>query len=170
VGDKVKCGNGFGNVKGLGVGNRGDRDQADVTGRGGNPGGHQNGVGPARQPTWFDVRTASALRGECVVERDEVQQAAFGGHGHAGPVPAAGDRFGAGRVPPSLRMPAVPVERDAEMQVIGHGAVSSKVFTNATGKPLPSPDSGSVSREYPAARYSASASGWRSPVVRYTRR
>ena len=58
--------------------------------------------------------------GQRVVEGDEVEQSAFGGGGQAGPVPATRHWLGVRRVPPRLGMPAVAVERDAEVQMLGH--------------------------------------------------
>ena len=61
--------------------------------------------------------------GERVVEGHEVQQSAFGGGGQAGPVPATRHGLEVRRVPPCLRVPAVAVERDREVQMLGHGSV-----------------------------------------------
>ena len=75
--------------------------------------------------------TAAPLRGERVVEGHEVQQPTFGGDGEVGPVAAAGDGLGVGRLPPRLGMPAVAVECDAPDA--GDHSSGASVFRNATG-------------------------------------
>ena len=129
VRDEVKRGNGFGDVKRLGVGNGGDRNETDVMGQRRDPRCDQHGIGPTGKPAGFDLGTAAPLRGECVVEGHEVQQPAFGGDDEVGPVPAAGDGLGARRLPPCLGMPAVSVERDGQVQMPAHRSD----FWNATG-------------------------------------
>jgi hypothetical protein len=133
VRDEVKCGNRFGNVEWLGVGDGGDGDEADVTGRRRHPRRNEHGVGSTGEPSGFDFLAAAPLRREGVVKGHEVQQSAFGGGGQSSPVSPAGDRLGIGRVAPRLRMPAVAVERDPEMQMLRHGIASPNVFANAMG-------------------------------------
>ena len=72
---------------------------------------------------------AVTLRGERVVEGDEVQQAPLRGGDQPGPVPAPGDRGGVGAVSPGLGVPAVPVERQRQVQLPAHRST----FSNATG-------------------------------------
>jgi hypothetical protein len=140
--DEVKCGNGFGDMKGFRVRHRGDRDQPDVTGHGGDSGGDQHGVRPAREPARFDLRTAAALWGEGVVERHEVQQPTLGGDGEVRPVPAAGHGPVVRAVPPGLGVPAKAVQRDSHPQLPGHASS----LTKAIGKTSPSAGSGSSKR------------------------
>ena len=120
VRDEVKGGNGFRNVERLGVGHGGDGDQTDVVRHRCHSRGHQNRVWTARKPTRLDLGAAAPLGGERVVEGHEVEQPAFGGDGEPGPVPATRHGFAVGRVPPCLGVPAVAVERDRNMDVVGH--------------------------------------------------
>ena len=129
MGDEVKRGNRFGYMEGFGVGDGRDRDEPDVVGHRRHPGRDEDGIGPSRQPTRFDLGAAPPLRGERVVEGQEVQQPALGRGGQAGPVAAAGDGLTVRRVSPRLRMPAVAVERDAQVQMPGHRSA----FSKATG-------------------------------------
>ena len=129
MGDEVKRGNRFGDMERLGVGHGRDRYQSDVVGHRRHPGCDEDGVGSSCQPTRIDLGAASPLRGEGVVERHEVQQPALGGGGQVGPVPAAGDGLAVGCVAPGLRVPAVAVQRDPEVQMTGHRSV----FSKATG-------------------------------------
>ena len=77
---------------------------------------------------------ASGLGHQGVVDGEEVQQAALGSGRQAGPVPAAEHRPGRGiggqRASPRLRMPAVAVERNAELQLVSHCRSLAKPMGN----------------------------------------
>ena len=96
VRDEVKCGNGFRDVKRLGVGHGGDGDQPDVARRRRHPGRDQHCVGSACEPTRLDLGSTPPLRGQRVVEGHEIEQSAFGGGGQAGPVPPTCHRLEVG--------------------------------------------------------------------------
>ena len=81
-------------------------------------GGHQDSVSPAGQPARVDL---------------SAEQSPFADGGQLRPVPAADDRLGAQRDPPRVRMPAVTVQREREVNEVGYDAVFSNVFSNAIG-------------------------------------
>ncbi len=163
----VKGGDGFGDVEGLGVGDRRHRNQADVARRRSNARRDQHGIPTTGEPSRVDPFATPRLRHQAVVDGEEVEQSAFGGGRQIGPVASAEHRRGAGlrpeRGPPGLRVPSVSVQRDGQVQRLA-GQVSS--LSNAIGKTGPSDGSGPGNRVYPPASYSFSASGWRSPVIR----
>ena len=142
----IQGGDGFGDVERLGVGDGGHRNQPDVLGDRGDACGDQYGVGATGQPPRADRFAATGLRRQRVVDGEEVQQAALRGGRQAGPIPPAEHRFrrgiGGERGSPGLPVPAVAVERNAEVQLIGH----DRSFTNAIGNTGPRDGSGSESR------------------------
>ena len=79
------------------------------------------------------TRTASARAGQPARVDLSAEQSPFADGGQLRPVPAADDRLGAQRDPPRVRMPAVTVQREREVNEVGYDAVFSNVFSNAIG-------------------------------------
>ena len=135
----VQGGDGLGDVERLGVGDGCHRDQPDVRGDRGDARGDQHGVAATGQPPWADGFAAAGLGHQGVVDGEEVQQTALSGGRQAGPVPAAEHRLrarvGGQRGAPRLRVPAVAVERNAQVQQFG--ACHARSFTKAIGKTGP---------------------------------
>lgn len=98
-------------MKRLGVRDGGHRDQPDAARRRRDPRSDQDGVEAGTRTT--------GVQG--VLDGENVQQCMFGDPRLTRPVAATGDRFGGRSRPPGLRVPAVAVEGDAEIQgVEGH--------------------------------------------------
>ena len=138
--DVVQRRDGLGHVERFGVGDHRGRHQTDAAGQRGDPGGNEDRVQPALYPVhpigggrvnYRIVRRQS----EGVLDRDEVDQAAFGGLHEIGPVRGGEHAGGAGGgLAPGGWVPAAAVEGDGEMQGFGHGepSGSSEVLVSRT--------------------------------------
>jgi hypothetical protein len=115
------------NVERLGVRDGGDRYQPNVLGCGRDAGRHQHGVGTAGQATGVDLFTPAGCGvsvSSTVRKSGRPRSAVAARSAQCRPLVT-----GSASVCPRLGMPAVSVERDAEMQVLAHRSV----FANATG-------------------------------------
>ena len=109
------------------MGDHRGRHQTDAAGQRGDPGGNGDRVQPALYPVHpigggrVNYRIVR-LQSEGVLDRDEVDQAAFGGLHEIGPVRGGEHAGGAGGgLAPGGWVPAAAVEGDGEMQWFGHG-------------------------------------------------
>ncbi len=122
--DVVEGGDRLGEVERLGVRGHHGRDEADVPGQRGDPGGDQYGVEPAAYLVGavVGVEEEGGLEAEAVLDRDEVEQPPLGLGDLVGPVPGGEQLPGAGdRLAPGGGVPAGAVEGDGEMEGGGGG-------------------------------------------------
>ena len=124
----VERGDRLGQMKRLGVGRDRGRDEPDVPGDGRHPGRDQHRVQAAADPVGALVAAEPVvgLQVEPVLDRDEVEQAAFRLLDEVHPV-GGGEKPLRLRVrfPPGGRVPARVVERDREMQGVHEPTIGS---------------------------------------------
>ncbi len=111
VADVIERRDGLGEVERLGVRDDHGRDQPDVPGQRGRPGGDEHRVQAPGDPVG-----PGGLQREAVFDGDEVEQASFGLGDDIGPV-AAGEQLGRARarLAPRGGMPARAIERDGQV-------------------------------------------------------
>ncbi len=122
--DVVQGGDGLRQMKRLGMGGDRGRHQPDVVRSGGRPGGDQHRVETSANPVGAVIGTERVvgLQREPVFERDEVQKAPLGLEHQVGPVTRRQQLGGAGLgLAPCGRVPARPVQRDRQVQVVIRG-------------------------------------------------